>query len=208
MPTTPPGFRLVLASASPRRRGLLAAEGFSFRTRPVEAAELGPREQRDPWTAAQLNAERKARAGVEALADAAAVVLAADTVLAVEAGWLGKPPTRAAGERMLIDLGGRVHQVVTGVALAAGDRFESLTATTAVRLRPLTLEQVRAYHAAVDPLDKAGAYDINQHGPLAGGVVESIEGSYSNVMGLPMEHVIPRLEALGVTRIAPPQPNR
>jgi len=135
---------------------------------------------------------------VEMLADASAVVLAADTVLAVEGGWLGKPATRAEGERMLAGLGGRMHRVVTGVALAAGDRLESLVVTTVVHIRALTPEQVRAYHAAVNPLDKAGAYDINQHGPFAGGVVESIVGSYSNVMGLPMEQVVPRLGAWGV----------
>lgn len=196
---------LVLASASPRRRDLLREAGFSFRIEAVEAAELGPGDRADPWAAARENAEMKARAAVEVLASPEAVVVAADTVLCVDRGWIGKPSTRAEGARMLAALRGLTHQVVTGVALAFRGRTESLTGTTEVRIRILTEEQIRAYHAVVDPLDKAGAYDINQPGPLPGGVVEWREGSYSNVMGLPMEEVVPRLEAMGVVPCRPPE---
>jgi septum formation protein len=79
--------------------------------------------------------------------------------------------------------------VLLGPAVA-----ETLVDVTRVVLKSLTLEEIRAYHGVVDPLDKAGGYDINQHGPIPGGVVASIEGSYSNVMGLPMERLAPILD--------------
>jgi septum formation protein len=185
--------RLILASASPRRRSLLAAHGFAFDVAPVEVAELGPDDHEEPLAAVCENARRKARAAF-GTGIPEAVVLAADTILVLEGGWVGKPRDRAQAGRLLERLGGTVHQVATGVSLLAGGAEETFCEVTAVRIKALGDAEIRAYHEAVDPLDKAGGYDINAHGPIPGGVVASIDGSYSNVMGLPMERLVPVLE--------------
>jgi septum formation protein len=182
-----------LASASPRRRSLLEAHGFAFDTAPVAVAEVGPGDHAEPLVAVCENAGRKARAAFgPGVPDA--VVLAADTVLVLEGSWVGKPRDREEAARLLKRLGGTVHDVATGVALLAGGAVETFFEVTTVRIKALEDAEIRAYHDAVDPLDKAGGYDINAHGPIPGGVVASIEGSYSNVMGLPMERLVPVLE--------------
>ncbi|MBN2491501.1 MAG: septum formation protein Maf [Planctomycetes bacterium] len=183
---------MILASRSPRRRALLAAHGYTFETAPVAVAEVRPGEQGEPFAAVAENARRKALAAAGA-AGPGALVLAADTLLVFEGHSIGKPTDREEAARLLRRLGGATHRVATGVALLGDGVEEVFCEVTAVRLKRLTDAEIRAYHAAIDPLDKAGGYDIDAHGPIAGGVVASIEGSYSNVMGLPMERVAPLL---------------
>jgi len=124
-------------------------------------------------------------------------VLAADTILVVDNGWIGKPGTHEEALDLLEHLGGKTHKVVTAVSLLGEEEAESFVEVTSVLLKSLATHEIRAYHAVVDPLDKAGGYDIHQHGPLSGGVVDSIKGSYSNVMGLPMERLAPFLMGFG-----------
>jgi len=206
----------VLASGSPRRRALLEAAGYRFRVRPVEGVEIGADEDRQGGTKPRMvveeNARRKAVAGQallrsvapdEATEDAGGpegsegaktYVLAADTLLLVENDWVGKPRDREEAAALLGRLAGKAHEVATGVALVGPDVDVSFVEVTCVVLKPLTMAEIRAYHRAVDPLDKAGGYDIDQPGPIPGGIVSSINGSYSNVMGLPMERLGPILD--------------
>jgi len=206
---------LVLASASPRRRDLLEAAGYRFRLCPVQVVELSVHDHghgvTKPLMVVEENARRKAIAaqasvpgdpsheatGVsESPERAETYVLAADTILILDDGWIGKPGDREQAVALLKRLAGRAHEVATGVVLLGPGVDLTFVEVTRVLLKPLTLEEIRAYHRAVDPLDKAGGYDINQPGPISGGVVASIEGSYSNVMGLPMERLRPILDGV------------
>ncbi len=183
----------MLASASPRRRALLRAAGFEFEVKPVEVRELEPEDQGDPWTAVRENALRKITAASREESENT-LVLAADTILVLEGRWIGKPRTRKEAAALLAALGGKAHKVVTAVSLHGGVLSEDFTEATTVLVKPLSQREIQAYHAVVNPLDKAGGYDIDEHGPLPGGVIASINGSYSNVMGLPMERLTPILQ--------------
>ncbi len=182
---------LILASASPRRAELLRHLGLRFRTVRSDAEEitdpaLSPREL------CRLNAHRKARAVAERFPGA--LVIAADTLVFLGRRIFAKPATRREGEQMLLALQGRTHYVVTGVALIqrSAHRQRLFAVTTAVRFHPLSRAQVRRYLARVNPLDKAGAYAIQQHGEL---LVEEIAGSFTNVVGLPLERLRAELRA-------------
>jgi nucleoside triphosphate pyrophosphatase len=182
---------LILASASPRRAELLRQLGLSFQVVAGGVNEF-VHEHLSPLELCQLNAHRKARAVAKKFPDK--LVLAADTLVFLEDEILGKPANRAEARRMLVHLQGRTHQVVTGVDLVClrMHRERVFAVTTDVRFRPLTTDQIQRYLAKVDPLDKAGAYGIQEHGEL---IVEEISGSYSNVVGLPVERVQEELGA-------------
>jgi len=126
-----------------------------------------------------------------------ALVIGADTVVVLSTVLFGKPSDFDDAVRMLQRLVGRQHEVITGVCLVhrALETDISFFERTRVRMRPLTTDDIRAYLQKIDPLDKAGAYAIQEFGE---GIVERIEGSYSNVMGLPTERVRATLEKLGV----------
>lgn len=180
--TLPP---LILASASPRRAELLRALGleFSIVTQPTEEAH------HEDFTARELclvNAYRKARA--VAKLHPQALVLGADTLVYLGTTLYGKPADRADARRMLRELAGHTHQVVTGVCLLHLERHrcQLFAETTHVTFKPLTDAQVVAYLAAIQPLDKAGAYAIQDNGDQ---IVERISGSFSNVVGLPQERL-------------------
>lgn len=192
-PSSSPARDLVLASASPRRRALLHAAGFDFEVKPVEVKELEPGDQLDPWIAVRENALRKITAARRDESEDT-LVLAADTILVLEGRWVGKPGTRKEAAALLAAMGGKAHKVVTAVSLLGRKMSEDFTEATTVHVKSLSPGEIQAYHAAVDPLDKAGGYDIDEHGPLSGGVIASITGSYSNVMGLPMERLTPILQ--------------
>jgi septum formation protein len=182
--TLPP---LILASASPRRAELLRQLDLKFQVMPGDATEVTD-DHLSPFEICQLNAHRKARAVAKRVPDS--LVLGADTLVFLDREILGKPATSAAAQAMLTRLQGKTHQVVTGVSLIhLRTKHESVFAVgTDVRFRPLSPEQIRHYLSQMNPLDKAGAYAIQEHGNL---IVEEISGSFSNVVGLPLE----RLEA-------------
>ena len=176
--------RILLASASPRRLDLLRALGLDPEVRPADVDEtLLPGE--DPHEAAERLARAKA-AKVAADAPAGAVVLAADTIVVLDGEALGKPLDPDDARRMLRALRGRSHDVVTGVALARDGRLVSGRETTAVVFAPMTDEEVEAYVASGEPADKAGAYALQGLGGL---FVERIDGTPSNVIGLPLRLV-------------------
>ena len=174
---------LILASGSPRRRELLTRMGYDFR---VLAPDVDENVGEPPRQAVMTLARRKAMAAAEGLMDG--VVLAADTLVSVDDTALGKPQTEAEARAMLRRLSGREHEVFTGVCLldVQTGRQAVHVERTGVVFRPLTDEEIDAYVASGDPMDKAGAYGI-QSG--ASGFVERISGSYENVMGLPVNSV-------------------
>lgn len=170
---------LVLASALPRRRDLLARIGLTFDVRPTDADETWPKDL-DLGPAAEAVALRKARA----LEVPGALVLAADTVVALDGDVLGKPPTPDDARRTLRRLSGRTHRVATGLALRHGDRETTAHALTSVTFGDLTDAEIAAYVATGSPLDKAGAYGIQDD--LGALLVDRIDGDYTNVVGLPL----------------------
>ncbi|MBI2492102.1 MAG: septum formation protein Maf [Candidatus Rokubacteria bacterium] len=183
---------LILASASPRRRGLLGRICPAFTVVPADVDEsLDP----GPVAAAvERLALRKARAVASGARDA--VVLAADTVVVVDGVVLGKPAGPAEARAMLRRLRGRVHEVVTGVAVVdAAGREASLSVTTRVLMAAYSDATLHAYAASGAPLDKAGAYAIQDRD---GALVDGLAGSYTNVVGLPLEATRRLLEGFGV----------
>lgn len=190
-PDEHPPLRLILASASPRRRDLLASLGLAFTVRPA-AIDESPRDGEPPDAYVGRLAAAKARA--EGAPDE--LVLAADTVVALDGELLGKPAGPAEARTMLARLAGRRHEVFTGVALRDpdGDRLERAVARTAVEIAPLSDDRIAWYVDTGEPLDKAGAYAIQGFGSL---VVTRIEGNYTNVVGLPLPAVHDLFTRLG-----------
>jgi septum formation protein len=181
---------LVLASASPRRRELLTQAGFSFTVQPAEIDEDW-REGEGPAAYVERLAREKAAAVFSSLAarDAELRVLGADTTVTLEDAILGKPVDAADAARMLRLLSGRRHRVMTGIALATANGVRSAVETTVVEFDALGEEEIAAYVASGEPMDKAGAYGIQG---LAAKWIPRIEGCYFNVVGLPLA----RLRAL------------
>ncbi len=178
-------MRLILASGSPRRKELLRGLIPDFEVLPARGEEKTDF-SRPPYEVVKALAAGKAReiAGLFAAADGA--VLGADTAVAIDGEILGKPKDETDAFRMLSRLSGRTHEVFTGVCLIvptkAGETVRVEYARTAVKFKTLSAEEIRAYIATGSPMDKAGAYGIQD-----GGLVEGIAGSYTNVVGLPTE---------------------
>ncbi len=179
---------LILASASPRRGDLLREAGLKFEVIPADVEEL-----LDPTLPlpelTEENASRKATAVAAGHPDA--LVIGADTLVTIDGRALGKPEDLEEAVRMLELLAGRTHEVCTGVCLCGvrpGEpdscvRFHEITRVT---FRALTRPQIEDYLRRIDPLDKAGAYAAQQEGSL---IIESTAGSWTNVVGLPMERL-------------------
>ncbi len=182
---------LVLASASPRRAELLHELDLEFHVLPSDAFEVA-HDELSPQELCQLNAHRKARVVAKKRPDA--LVLGADTLVFLQREILGKPADLDDARRMLERLQGRTHQVVTGVSLIhlRSHREHLFAVSTDVRFRALNDAQIRNYLAKINPLDKAGAYAIQDHGEL---IVEEISGSFTNIVGLPLERVCAELHA-------------
>jgi septum formation protein len=181
---------LILASASPRRSQLLRSAGLQFVVSAAHTPELES-DQLTPHEMAQINAYRKARAVAKHHPDA--IVLGADTVVSLDNRCFGKPTSRAEALRFLTELQGRTHEVVTGVCLLYQRRHRErlFAVSTLVTLRALSPRALRDYVSRINPLDKAGAYGIQEEGHL---IVETVDGSYSNVVGLPVREVLAALE--------------
>jgi septum formation protein len=181
---------LILASASPRRAELLRQLGLEFKVVTSDVPELH-HEQLTAQEVSQINAYRKARAVAKKLPDS--LVLAADTLVYLETRMFGKPASLEEAYRMLEDLQGRTHHVVTAICLMhlREHRQKTCAERTAVTFRPLEAPKIRHYLNHINPLDKAGAYAIQEHGDL---IIESILGSYTNVVGLPVERLTVELE--------------
>ncbi len=188
---------LYLASQSPRRHELLNQIGVRHLTVSASVPE-----SRDPGESpadyVQRLAREKSLAGqetVRAQGLAERPVLGADTLVVCDGQVLEKPVDAEDGARMLRQLSGRSHEVMTAVALGLGDRLELAQAVTEVRFRPLSEEEIAAYWATGEPADKAGGYAIQGLGAV---FVKAIAGSYSNVVGLPLETTLLLLDTFGV----------
>ena len=174
---------LVLASASPRRRELLAELGWPFTIEPSRAEELHDCSIH-PTRLCELNAARKAAEVAERIPGQ--IVIGADTLVALDKEIFGKPRDLAEAAGTLRKLSGKQHQVITGVCLVHRDsgREELFSDLTEVYFRNLSDDDIQTYLQRVHVLDKAGSYAIQEEGAL---IVERIEGSRSNVVGLPLE---------------------
>jgi septum formation protein len=194
--------RLVLASASPRRRDLLAARGVAFEVLPADVDEESERAP-TPEDLAEALAQKKARAVAARLTEG--VVLAADTVVAVGAATLGKPVDAADAARMLRTLSGTTHRVVTGFCArdVATGAERSGRVTTFVTMRRLTDADVADYVASGEPFGKAGGYAIQETGDR---FVVALDGPFDNVVGLPVEPALAAVAA--VCFAAPPDAGR
>jgi septum formation protein len=176
---------LILASNSPRRAELLRHLGLTFEVVPSDAEEFAG-DEFSPSELCQLNAHRKARSVAKRFPDA--LVLGADTLVFLAREVFGKPQNVKEACGMLERLQGRTHQVVTGVSLIHQRRHRErlFAVATEVRFRQLNRAQIGRYVNEVHTLDKAGAYAVQEHGEW---IVEEISGSFTNVVGLPLERV-------------------
>ena len=186
---------LLLASRSPRRAELLRTLGVAFRVIDVEVDET-TRVGEAPVDYVRRLARDKAVAGQAVAGDASLPVLAADTTVVLDGAILGKPLDDADARAMLARLAGRTHEVLTGVAVIdARGWLDDAVVATRVSFRALSPAEIAAYVASGEPADKAGAYGIQG---LGGALVERIDGSYSNVVGLPLVETLALLDAAGV----------
>jgi septum formation protein len=185
---------LILASASPRRSQLLAAAGFEFETVRPEIAE-----RTDPhMTARELTAWNAMRKGLAvARCFPNRVILAADTLVTVQGEIIGKPSNLAHAAKILRRLSGRAHQVFSAVFIARlrPGRIKLCCGGSRVTFQKLSDRKIRSYLAKIDPMDKAGAYAAQGYGAE---IIARIDGSYSNVVGLPMEETIAALKQFGI----------
>jgi len=181
---------LVLASSSPRRAELLRAAGINFTVRAADIDEtMKPHELPRDYVV-RLSLE-KARAVVQD----SELALGADTTVVINGEIAGKPADAEDAGRMLRALSGRWHEVLTGVTLARADQILSAIASTRVKFAELSDAEINWYVSTGEPMDKAGAYAIQGHASL---FVERIEGSYSNVVGLPVQLVYRLARQMGV----------
>ena len=171
--------KIILASASPRRKELLTTAGVEFEVLVSEADETIP-EGTAPRDAAMMTAEKKALAVAE---NRDGIVIGADTIVVIDDKILGKPKDEADAFGMLRLLSGREHEVITGVCITDGEKTEKFAQVSKVRFYDLTDDEITAYVATKEPMDKAGAYGIQGKGCV---LVESIEGDYFNIVGLPV----------------------
>ena len=181
---------VILASASPRRAELLREVVTDFQILAGQTDEFQP-EQFSPIESCLLNAYRKARVIAKRFPDA--LVLGADTEVCLGRRVFGKPSDRLDAERMMEELEGRTHQVITGVCLIhlRHHHQRAFAEVTRVTFKHLGADEIIDYLDRINPLDKAGAYAIQEHGEM---ILDKMEGSFSNVVGLPVERLREELE--------------
>lgn len=183
-------YRLILASQSPRRRELLAGSGLEFQL--AERFECDESYPAMPLTdVAEYLSRKKSDAYPVELAEAD-VLLTADTVVIACGEILGKPHSRDEAIAMLQKLSGATHEVATGVTLRTSTKSHSFTSVSKVRFRPLSSEEIEYYVDNYHPMDKAGSYGIQEWIGYVG--IEHIDGSFYNVMGLPIQRLYCELE--------------
>ena len=182
--------KIILASSSPRRKELLTTAGVEFEIH-VRDVDETITEGTLPEEAAKKTAVKKAAAVAEDYADC--VVIGADTIVVANGKILGKPKDEADAKAMLSMLSGIEHEVITGVCIIRDGKPETFAQISKVKFYDLTDEEISAYVATKEPMDKAGAYGIQGLGCR---LVERIEGDYFNIVGLPVAEVVRRLRSL------------
>ncbi len=184
-------MEVILASGSPRRRELLTLAGVEYTVRPADVEEVVPEGMPAPEQSEYL-ALLKAEAAAKLYPEA--IVIGADTTVIDGDTVLGKPKDAADAAAMLRELSGRTHQVVTGVALVKGSKKVHFSSVTDVTFYPLTEEEIAAYVATGEPLDKAGAYGVQGKGFF---LVRELRGDYYTVVGLPLAETVRKLREMG-----------
>ena len=179
-------YKIILASNSPRRRELLGGLGISFTTRVLDGIdESWPQELKGEDISLYISREKAAP--YKTLIAPDELVITADTIVYVDGQVLGKPVDEDDAKRMLRMISGRWHEVITGVTLMTAEREHSFAVTTRVRFCYLSEQEIEFYIKNYAPMDKAGAYGIQEWIGYVG--VERIEGSYFNVVGLPVQRL-------------------
>jgi septum formation protein len=183
--------RIILASASPRRKQLLEWAEILFDQEPSHSDEIVPEDllvsEIPVFLASQKASLVRKRVGTDR------IILAADTIVVLDQEMLGKPTDRADAIRMLTLLSGRQHEVITGIALTDSKKEILFSETTLVRFHPITQKEIEHYVDRYSPYDKAGAYAIQEWIGVTG--IQSIEGDFYNVMGLPVSRVLQELKS-------------
>jgi len=187
-----PHVDVVLASSSPRRRELLALVGIPHVVMPADIDETP---QPDEAPAALVTRLAREKALTVARAESHSLVVAADTVVVLDGEILGKPTSVADAEATIARLSGRTHTVATGIACALNGRLVSDVEQVAVTFRRLDADEIRAYVATGEPMDKAGSYGIQGFGAT---IVQRIDGDYFAVMGLSLVRMLELMRELGV----------
>jgi septum formation protein len=184
---------VILASSSPRRRDLLALVGISHTIKPADTDE-SLRQGELP----EVYAERLARTKAETIANVSdgALIIGADTIVVIDDTVLGKPRDVGDAERMLGILSGRSHTVMTAIAVTYGGKTVSAVEMVDVTFRAIGEDEIRAYVATGEPMDKAGAYGIQGYGAT---IVRRIDGDYFAVMGLSLVRLVALMAELGVS---------
>ncbi len=195
----PQTSKIILASNSPRRKELLERIGITDFTVAAPNVDESVEDGLSPAEIVEQLSLRKARAAAKK-AGPSDLIIAADTVVALDGAVLGKPRDKGAAFAMLTALSGREHHVFTGVTVLRGEEAATLHEETAVTFRQLTPEEIRGYIATGEPMDKAGAYGIQGIGAL---LVSGIRGDYCNVMGLPVFRLGQILSSFGVDLLKP-----
>jgi septum formation protein len=178
--------RLILASASPRRADILRKAGFDIE---ILGADVVERSDGKAVETAAFNAKLKASAIAKMYTNR--LIIAADTVVCFEGQLLGKPKNLKEAKETLLNLSGRTHEVYSAVCLCQGERSFQFTGVSKVKFKNFDSSTVDQYYSLVNPLDKAGGYNIDESGEM---IIDSFEGEYENIMGLPIEKVKTHLE--------------
>lgn len=186
-------YHIILASNSPRRRELLAGLGLDFEVRTLPGIDESYPDSLEGSHIPLYIARKKAEA-YRPLLHEDELMITADTIVWLDRHVLGKPRDEAEAVQMLRDMSGRTHEVYTGVCLTTSARQRSFTVGTQVRFARLSEEEIHYYVSHFHPLDKAGAYGVQEWIGYVG--VEYIEGSYYNVMGLPMQRLYQELKLM------------
>jgi septum formation protein len=185
-------IRVVLASQSPRRRELLTLVGIAHEVRPADIDETYLAGE-EPGAHAERLAREKVAAVSRDVPDA--LVIGSDTIVVVDGDVLGKPRDEAHAFSILSRLSGRSHTVITAIAVEWRGAIRSAIVEVGVTFHPLSPEEIKAYIATREPMDKAGAYGIQGYGAT---IVERVDGDYFAVMGLPLQLLVRVLRELGI----------
>ncbi len=177
-------MKIILASASPRRRELIKNLGTEYEVKTADCEEKTVPGEHPKDTVTRLS--RTKALWVAERETEPAIVIGADTVVAIDDKILGKPANRDEAAKMLRELSGRTHRVYTGITVTDGHKTVSEYVRTDVKFRELSDKQIESYVNTGEPMDKAGAYGIQEYGSL---LVESISGDYFNVVGLPVSRL-------------------
>ena len=191
---------MILASQSPRRIELMREAGYDITVMPADIdetplADESPLQLVERLATAKAQAVARARAIADGVGDPNEIIVAADTIVAIDGEKLGKPRDVQDAESMLRRLSGRSHQVATGVCIACGNTCTPFTEVTDVTFYALSDSEIEAYVASGEPMDKAGAYGIQGIGGRM--LVQKIDGDFYNVVGLPIARLVRELRALG-----------